>query len=467
MTAAMKRIYYFGAGIALGVAATRRTRRAKEAAREALKAKVTPSAIAADVADAIAELGNAVGAFAADVRQGAINRRASYRPLVDNATGAVILVGAGGAGPGTRSRSSSARPVPRRPGPRRPGRSQRAGSPRRLGCRGCRPDRRAGSADASEPRSPAAGPSRADPERLAPSHAPSRSHITSARTHADPRDPAPLPRPLREDRPHRRAVGVADQPGRHRAVHHRRHGAVQAVLPRSDHPAVPAGDQRAEVRAHRWTSRTSASPPGTTRSSRWPATSPSATTSRTARSSTPGTLLTGSLDDGGYGLDPDRLWVTVYETDDEATQLWQKVAGLPPERIQRRGMADNFWSMGVPGPVRSVLGDLLRPRPRVRRRGRPGRRRGPLPGDLEPGLHAGHARRVRARRQGRLPDPRARCRKQNIDTGLGVERLAFLLQGVDNVYETDLLRPIIATDGGAVRASTYGADHAATTCGSG
>ena len=95
----MKRIYYFGAGIALGVAATRRTRRAKEAAKQALKAKVTPSAIAADVADAIAELGNAVGAFASDVRQGAVNRRASYRPLVDNATGAVVLVGPEELGP--------------------------------------------------------------------------------------------------------------------------------------------------------------------------------------------------------------------------------------------------------------------------------------------------------------------------------------------------------------------------------
>ncbi len=111
---AVKRIYYFGAGIALGVAATRRTRRAKEAAREALKAKVTPSAIAADVADAIAELGNAVGAFASDVKQGAINRRASYRPLVDNATGAVILVGPEASGPCARSRSSNAPPVPRR-----------------------------------------------------------------------------------------------------------------------------------------------------------------------------------------------------------------------------------------------------------------------------------------------------------------------------------------------------------------
>src|SRR3954454_3472575 len=99
MTAAVKRIYYFSAGIALGVAATRRTRRAKEAAKQALKPKVTPSAIAADVADAIAELGTAVGSFASDVRQGAINRRASYRPLVDNATGSVIMVGPEALGP--------------------------------------------------------------------------------------------------------------------------------------------------------------------------------------------------------------------------------------------------------------------------------------------------------------------------------------------------------------------------------
>src|SRR6478752_3961846 len=95
----MKKVYVFGAGVALGVAATRRTRRAKEAAAAAMKAKLTPSAIAADLADAIAELGNAVGAFASDVRQGATNRRASYRPLVDNATGAVVLVGPEALGP--------------------------------------------------------------------------------------------------------------------------------------------------------------------------------------------------------------------------------------------------------------------------------------------------------------------------------------------------------------------------------
>ena len=62
------------------------------------------------------------------------------------------------------------------------------------------------------------------------------------------------------------------------------------------------------------------------------------------------TLLTNPVDQGGYGLDPERLWATVYLDDDEAIGLWQEVAGLPPERIQRRGMADNYWSMGIPGP---------------------------------------------------------------------------------------------------------------------
>ena len=61
-------------------------------------------------------------------------------------------------------------------------------------------------------------------------------------------------------------------------------------------------------------------------------------------------LLTGSLDHGGYGFDPERLWVTVYQDDDEGEAIWRDVVGVPTERIQRRGMEDNYWSMGVPGP---------------------------------------------------------------------------------------------------------------------
>ncbi|EUA34787.1 tRNA synthetases class II family protein [Mycobacterium xenopi 3993] len=62
-------------------------------------------------------------------------------------------------------------------------------------------------------------------------------------------------------------------------------------------------------------------------------------------------LLTNPVEDGGYGLEPEKIWATVYLEDDEAAQLWQEVAGLPPERIQRRGMGDNFWSMGIPARV--------------------------------------------------------------------------------------------------------------------
>src|SRR6187551_2901579 len=61
-------------------------------------------------------------------------------------------------------------------------------------------------------------------------------------------------------------------------------------------------------------------------------------------------LVTGAEHDGKYGFNPDDVWVTVYHDDDEAFSLWREIAGLPEERIQRRGMKDNFWSTGQPGP---------------------------------------------------------------------------------------------------------------------
>ena len=151
-------------------------------------------------------------------------------------------------------------------------------------------------------------------------------------------------------------------------------------------------------------------------------------------------LLTNPVADGGYGLDPERLWATVYFDDDEAWRLWQEIAGLPAERIQRRGMEDNFWSMGIPGPCgpsSEIYYD-----------------RGPEFG-VEGGPIANEDRYVELwnlvfmqseRGEGTTktdfeilgPLPR-----KNIDTGMGVERVAFVLQGVHNVYETDLLRPVI------------------------
>ena len=92
-------------------------------------------------------------------------------------------------------------------------------------------------------------------------------------------------------------------------------------------------------------------------------------------------------------------------------------------------------------PRRPVQRDLPRPRPRVRPRGRPGRRRGPLPRVLEPRLHAGGALGASGPRT--TSTSSARCRKKNIDTGMGLERMATLLQGVDNLYEIDEVYPVL------------------------
>ncbi|ORV15342.1 alanine--tRNA ligase [Mycobacterium celatum] len=153
-------------------------------------------------------------------------------------------------------------------------------------------------------------------------------------------------------------------------------------------------------------------------------------------------LLTNSLDDGGYGFDPEKLWATVYLDDDEAAGLWQEVAGLPAERIQRRGMADNYWSMGIPGPC-GPSSEIYYDR---------GPEYGPEGGPL-----ASEERYIEIwnlvfmeneRGEGTTKDDYpilGPLPRKNIDTGMGVERVAVLLQGVHNVYETDLLRPVIDT----------------------
>ncbi|GAA3235116.1 alanine--tRNA ligase [Pseudonocardia petroleophila] len=152
-------------------------------------------------------------------------------------------------------------------------------------------------------------------------------------------------------------------------------------------------------------------------------------------------LITGSQDEGGYGFDPERLWVTVYLDDDEAIELWRDIAGLPPERIQRRDGKDNYWDMGVPGPGGPCSEIYYDRGPEFGAEGGPVADENryleiwnlvfmqDVRGDLSP--KAGHPP------IGKLPRP-------NIDTGMGVERVATLLQGVDNVYETDLVRPVIA-----------------------
>jgi alanyl-tRNA synthetase len=152
------------------------------------------------------------------------------------------------------------------------------------------------------------------------------------------------------------------------------------------------------------------------------------------------TLLTNPQDQGGYGFEPERLWATVYLDDDEAIALWQEVAGLPLERIQRRGMADNYWSMGIPGPCGPSSEIYVD--------------RGPEYG-IEGGPEANEDRYIEIWNLVFMQNERGGgtskedfeilgpLPRKNIDTGMGVERVACLLQGVDNVYETDLLRPVI------------------------
>jgi alanyl-tRNA synthetase len=166
-------------------------------------------------------------------------------------------------------------------------------------------------------------------------------------------------------------------------------------------------------------------------------------------------LCTRSQADGGFGFPESQLLATVYEEDDEAFGLWRKVAGLSEERIFRLGKKENYWHMGVPGPGGPCSEILLDRGPDY----------GPE-GDIE---KAGdrylefwnlvfmqfELGAVRAKDDfdviGDLP-------AKNIDTGMGLERVACLLQGVENIYEIDEVRPVLdrAAD---LAGKRYGASH--------
>ncbi|WP_214467038.1 alanine--tRNA ligase [Microbacterium flavescens] len=166
-------------------------------------------------------------------------------------------------------------------------------------------------------------------------------------------------------------------------------------------------------------------------------------------------LLTSPESEGGLGFDQKDLWVTVYEEDDEAHDLWLKLTDLPEERIQRLGKDTNYWSTGLPGPAGPCSEIFFD--------------RGP-----EYGIDGGPATdddryveiwnlvfmqyeitNVRSKYDfdivGELPN-------KNIDTGMGLERIAFIKQGVDNMYETDQVRPVLDR-AVALSGRTYGADH--------
>ena len=182
-------------------------------------------------------------------------------------------------------------------------------------------------------------------------------------------------------------------------------------------------------------------------------------------------LLTRPINDGGYGFPEDRLWVTVYLDDDEAADIWHKKIGIPRGRIQRRDMADNFWSMGVPGPCGPCSEIYYDRGPDYGAEG------GPI-ADENRYLEVWNLVFMQNERGagggkngypilGELP-------AKSIDTGLGLERTAALLQGVENIYEIDTTMQILKR-ASALTGVTYGksqksdvslrvvADHARTS----
>ena len=166
-------------------------------------------------------------------------------------------------------------------------------------------------------------------------------------------------------------------------------------------------------------------------------------------------LLTTSEADGGLGFQEKDLWVTVYEDDDEAIGFWKKTAGLPDERIQRRGKEDNYWSTGQPGPAGPCSEIYFDRGPAYGIEG------GPVADEdryieiwnlvFMQYLRGEGTSKTEFEILGELPN-------KNIDTGMGLERVAFLKQGVENLYEIDQVRPVL--DRAAELAGvTYGANQ--------
>ena len=151
-------------------------------------------------------------------------------------------------------------------------------------------------------------------------------------------------------------------------------------------------------------------------------------------------LLTKSVSSGGYGFSEEKLWVTVYDDDDEAANIWEKQIGVPKNRIQRRGMADNFWSMGVPGPC-GPCSEIY-----FDRGGDYGKEGGPI-ADEDRYLEIWNLvfmQNIRGEGGDKNSFPIiGELPAKNIDTGLGLERTAALLQGVENIYEIDTTKIIL------------------------
>jgi alanyl-tRNA synthetase len=153
-----------------------------------------------------------------------------------------------------------------------------------------------------------------------------------------------------------------------------------------------------------------------------------------------------------WGLDPERLWISIYETDDEAHQIWIDLVGVRPERVVRRGKKDNFWSMGVAGPCgpdSEIFAD------RGDEYGSPSPR-GPVD-DEERYLEIWNLVFMQNDCNAAI-EPVADLPRKNIDTGSGLERVAMVLQRAASVFETDILGGMIARAEDLTK-SAYGRDN--------
>jgi alanyl-tRNA synthetase len=166
-------------------------------------------------------------------------------------------------------------------------------------------------------------------------------------------------------------------------------------------------------------------------------------------------LLTSSEASGGFGFPEDRLWVTVLHGDDEAARLWHEKVGVPEDRIQRRGLLDNYWHMGVPGPggpCSEIYYD---------RGAEYGREGGPVVDEdryLEVWNLVFMQEQLSAVRAKDDFDTAGELPSRNIDTGMGLERMAALLQGVDNIYEIDTMWKVLDR-AAELTEQKYGRDH--------
>ena len=166
-------------------------------------------------------------------------------------------------------------------------------------------------------------------------------------------------------------------------------------------------------------------------------------------------LLTKPISNGGYGFPEEKLWVTVYLDDDEAADIWHKKVGVPKDRIQRRGMADNFWSMGVPGPCGPCSEIYYDRGPAYGKEG------GPI-ADEDRYLEIWNLvfmQNIRGDGPGKEGYPIiGELPAKNIDTGMGLERTAALLQGVENIYEIDTTRHIL-NKASEITGAVYGKEN--------